>query len=317
MSSTISRIGSSATGFTLTSTTLVVVAVEWPPKLSVASATTDTLTVAVAQIAPVWLDRDRTITKVEAWAERAAAEGAGLVAFGEALVPGYPWWLEHTDAARFDDMRQKEWFAHYTDQSCEPDRHFKDLAEIAREHNMAIVVGCMERALDRGGHSIYCSAVTIGQDGSIQPTHRKLMPTHEERLVWAQGDGHGLRTNSLPPFHMGVLNCWENWMPLPRAADGLLADLGKISISNILVRRTAKDGRPPSELAGKEGSAVPTPAWWSAIDEASVFLDCTRINLKQIRLSPRGEGGDLASGGLGMRKNPSFASATSEVAGGV
>lgn len=179
---------------------------------------TDTLTVAVAQIAPVWLDRDRTITKVEAWAERAAAEGAGLVAFGEALVPGYPWWLEHTDAARFDDMRQKEWFAHYTDQSCEPDRHFKDLAEIAREHNMAIVVGCMERALDRGGHSIYCSAVTIGQDGSIQPTHRKLMPTHEERLVWAQGDGHGLRTNSLPPFHMGVLNCWENWMPLPRAA---------------------------------------------------------------------------------------------------
>ena len=100
---------------------------------------TDTLTVAVAQIAPVWLDRDRTITKVEAWAERAAAEGAGLVAFGEALVPGYPWWLEHTDAARFDDMRQKEWFAHYTDQSCEPDRHFKDLAGLSRDLRNAVV----------------------------------------------------------------------------------------------------------------------------------------------------------------------------------
>lgn len=23
--------------------------------------------------------------------------------------------------------------------------------------------------------------------------HRKLMPTHEERLVWGVGDGHGLR----------------------------------------------------------------------------------------------------------------------------
>jgi nitrilase len=176
------------------------------------------LTVALAQIAPVWLDRDRTIEKVREWAERAAAKGAGLVAFGEALVPGYPWWIEHTDGARFDDMRQKEWFAHYSDQSCEPQMHFKELAEVAREHNMAIVLGCMERALDRGGHSIYCSAVTIGQNGLIQPTHRKLMPTHEERLVWAQGDGHGMRTNTVPPFRMGVLNCWENWMPLSRAA---------------------------------------------------------------------------------------------------
>lgn len=179
---------------------------------------TDKLTVAVAQIAPVWLDRDRTIEKVQEWAERAAGSGADLVAFGEALVPGYPWWLEHTDGARFDDMRQKEWFAHYADQSCEPEMHFKELAEIARENNMAIVVGCMERALDRGGHSIYCSVVTIGQNGLIQPTHRKLMPTHEERLVWAQGDGHGLRTHPVPPFRMGTLNCWENWMPLSRAA---------------------------------------------------------------------------------------------------
>ena len=60
--------------------------------------------------------------------------------------------------------------------------------------------------------------MTILGNGLIQPTHRKLMPTHEERLVWAQGDGHGLRVHKLQPFTLGALNCWENWMPLPRAA---------------------------------------------------------------------------------------------------
>ena len=178
----------------------------------------DTLTVALAQIAPVWLDRDQTIDKVVEWATRAAEAGAGLVAFGEALVPGYPWWVGQTDGARFDDERQKQWFAHYVEQSCDPQTHFEELAELASENEMAIVLGCMERAIDRSGHSVYCSLITIGQDGVIQPAHRKLMPTYEERLVWAQGDGHGLRTHSVPPFRLGALNCWENWMPLPRAA---------------------------------------------------------------------------------------------------
>jgi nitrilase len=44
------------------------------------------------------------------------------------------------------------------------------------------------------------------------------MPTYEERLVWAAGDGHGLRTHSVGPFEVGGLSCWENWMPLARAA---------------------------------------------------------------------------------------------------
>jgi hypothetical protein len=44
------------------------------------------------------------------------------------------------------------------------------------------------------------------------------MPTYEERLVWSAGDGNGLRTHSVGPFLAGGLNCWENWMPLARAA---------------------------------------------------------------------------------------------------
>ncbi len=76
----------------------------------------------------------------------------------------------------------------------------------------------MERAPDRGGHSLYASMVFIDAEGEIGSVHRKLMPTYEERLVWAIGDGHGLRTHRLGPFTAGGLNCWENWLPLARAA---------------------------------------------------------------------------------------------------
>jgi nitrilase len=44
------------------------------------------------------------------------------------------------------------------------------------------------------------------------------MPTYEERLTWSPGDGHGLRVHKLGAFTIGGLNCWENWMPLARAA---------------------------------------------------------------------------------------------------
>ncbi len=178
----------------------------------------DTRTVALAQIAPVWLDRDATLRKVEAWTARAADRGAHLVCFGEALVPGYPFWVEHTDGARFEDRRQKELYAHYLDQGVDPDVHLEPLAALARERGVTVVLGCMERAFDRGGHSLYCAMVVIDDGGVIHPCHRKLVPTHEERLVWAPGDGHGLVCHALPPFTLGGLNCWENWLPLPRAA---------------------------------------------------------------------------------------------------
>ena len=56
----------------------------------------DPVKVAAVQAAPVLLDRDETITKVVTLAGKAAAEGARLVAFPEAFVPGYPDWVWRT-----------------------------------------------------------------------------------------------------------------------------------------------------------------------------------------------------------------------------
>jgi nitrilase len=177
------------------------------------------LTLGLAQIAPVWLDRAATLAKVNSYVERAAREGCDLVAFGEALVPGYPFWLELTDGARFNSTLQKTIFAEYAEQAIQPEAgHLDQLRETAAKHRIAVYLGCIERAADRGGHSLYCSLVFIDRNGGIGSVHRKLMPTYEERLVWSAGDGHGLRTHRLGAFCAGGLNCWENWMPLPRAA---------------------------------------------------------------------------------------------------
>ena len=177
------------------------------------------LTVGIAQIAPVWLHRDRTLDKIVKYVAAAADKDCQLVAFGEALLPGYPFWIERTDGARFNDPMQKEIHAHYMQNAVQIEAgHLSGLCEAAAVHQIAVVLGCIERAPDRGGHSLYAALVYIDSGGVICSVHRKLMPTYEERLTWAPGDGHGLRVHPLGPFTVGGLNCWENWMPLARAA---------------------------------------------------------------------------------------------------
>ncbi|MGJ8528441.1 carbon-nitrogen hydrolase family protein [Maritalea sp.] len=179
----------------------------------------DKLSVALAQIAPVWLDREKTIAKVTDFVADAAAKGVDLVTFGEALVPGYPFWVELTDGARFNSPAQKRMYAHYLDQGVVIERGDLDaICKICAQHSMSAYIGIMERAPDRGGHSLYCSLVFIDKNGQIASVHRKLQPTYDERLVWAQGDGNGLRTHKLGEFTVGGLNCYENWLPLARAA---------------------------------------------------------------------------------------------------
>jgi nitrilase len=177
------------------------------------------LKLALAQVAPAWLDFEATLAIVRERVAQAASAGARLVVFGEALLPGYPFWPERTDGARFESELQKEWFAHYArnavDISC---GQLKPLCADAARHDIAICLGVIERSAERGGFSLYATLVYIGPDGAIGSAHRKLMPTYEERLVWSPGDGHGLRVHELDGFRIGGLNCWENWMPLPRAA---------------------------------------------------------------------------------------------------
>ena len=179
----------------------------------------NTLTVGLAQIAPVWLNREETTSKMMRYIEEASEKGCELVAFGEALLPGYPFWIERTDGARFNSLVQKEIFAYYLNNAIQLEAgDLNPICEISAEKSLAVILGTVERAADRGGHSVDCSFVYVNRQGEIKSVHRKVMPTYEERLVWAQGDGHGLRIHKLGAFTVSGLNCWENWMPLVRTA---------------------------------------------------------------------------------------------------
>jgi len=179
----------------------------------------NTLKVALAQIAPVWLNKEKTIEKIVHTISEAGQNHCELIVFGEALLPGYPFWIALTNGAEWDSKVQKELHAHYVRNAVQPEAGDLDaICQEARKNKIAVYLGTIERAAYRGGHSLYGTLVYIDPDGVIRSTHRKLQPTYDERLTWSPGDGHGLQVHPLKQFTVGGLNCWENWMPLSRTA---------------------------------------------------------------------------------------------------
>jgi nitrilase len=77
-----------------------------------------------------------------------------------------------------------------------------------------LVVGVNER--EPHGGTVYNTVLTFAPDGALLGRHRKLVPTHGERLVWGMGDGSDLKVLDTPAGRLATLICWENYMPLAR-----------------------------------------------------------------------------------------------------
>jgi nitrilase len=170
--------------------------------------------VAAVQAAPVLLDRDATISKLVDLAEKAAAEGARLVVFPEAFVPGYPDWVWRT---RPWDAHASALYARLLDQAVVVGSPATGmLAETARRLGIWLSAGVSER--DEAGSTLYNTLLYFAPDGTLAARHRKLMPTGGERLVWGMGDGSTLDVVDTGFGRLGGLICWENYMPLARAA---------------------------------------------------------------------------------------------------
>lgn len=175
--------------------------------------------IAAAQTRSVWLDPTATTKKVVSWLEDAAAQGVDLVAFPETFLSGYPFWLEFTNGSHFGDPAQKMAYAAYLDAAIEADgREISQIAEAARDLNLFVYLGTTERGTGPARGTIFCTLFAIDPAAGVVGSHRKLVPTFEERLVWGQGDGNGLRTHRVKDVRVGGLNCWENWMPQARHA---------------------------------------------------------------------------------------------------
>jgi nitrilase len=174
--------------------------------------------VAVVQKPPVLLDRTATIERLMAAIDEAADGGASLVVLPEAFIPGYPTWIWRLrpggDIALAGEL-------HARLRANAINIAAGDLApvcEATRERRVTLVCGINELDSDFSGTTLFNTVVVIGPDGAMLHSHRKLVPTNPERMVWGRGDGRSLKVVDTPAGRIGVLVCWENYMPLARYA---------------------------------------------------------------------------------------------------
>jgi nitrilase len=173
---------------------------------------------AIVQKAPVFLDKTKTIELAVASIAEAAANGAQLVVFSEAFIPGYPAWIWRlrpgADWGTSETLHQR-----LLNNAVSLDSDdLAPLYEAARQHKVTVVSGIEERDNALSRTTLYNTVITIGPDGSLLNRHRKLMPTNPERMVWGFGDASGLNVIETSAGRIGSLMCWENYMPLARYA---------------------------------------------------------------------------------------------------
>ncbi|MBX3515232.1 MAG: carbon-nitrogen hydrolase family protein [Xanthobacteraceae bacterium] len=173
---------------------------------------------AVIQKPPMLLDREATVAKTVESIKEAVREGASLLVFPEAYIPGYPTWIWRLKPGS-DMALGNEIHARLRLHSVSLARgDLKPIQEAAKRHNVTIVLGINEIDLEVSGTTLFNTVVVIGPDGAILNRHRKLMPTNPERMVWGMGDASGLKVVDTPAGRLGSLICWENYMPLARYA---------------------------------------------------------------------------------------------------
>jgi len=171
--------------------------------------------VAVVQAAPIAFDVARTLEKTRDLVSDVRRRGARLALFPEAFVSAYPRGLGFGATVGSRTPEGREQFRMYWDSAIDvPGPHVGTLGALARDNDMHLVIGVVERA----GGTLYCTVLFFGPDGRYLAKHRKLMPTGSERLIWGFGDGSTMPVVETPLGRVGAVICWENYMPLMRAA---------------------------------------------------------------------------------------------------
>jgi aliphatic nitrilase len=181
--------------------------------------------VAAAHVAPVFLDTERSVEKACSVIEEAAGHGARLIAFPEAFLPGFPVW-----AALEAPIRTHELFKRLAASAVLIDGpELARIRQTARRKGVFVSIGFTEGTTTSVG-CLWNSNALIGADGTLLNHHRKLVPTWYEKLIWANGDGSGLRVCGTELGRIGMLICGENTNPLARFA--LMAEGEQVHISS-------------------------------------------------------------------------------------
>ena len=267
-----------------------------------------TVRVAAIQATPVVLDAQRTVDKAIRMLADAAEAGARLAVLPETFISLYPSNAWAKGAAGFgggDELWERMWASSVEVPGPLVDR----LVAACAEHDLYCAIGVNERELDRPG-TLYNSLLLLGPEGLLWK-HRKLMPTHHERLFHGIGAGDDLQVVGTELGRIGGLICWENRMPLARWAvyrggpqiwvaptaddsDGWLASMRHIAIESGAFVVSVPQYIPcsafpddfPLELPedagviGNGGAVIVDPEWGEVIagplygEEGMIFADC-------------------------------------------
>ena len=175
----------------------------------------NTITVAAAQVAPYFLDREKTLNKACNLITQAGKKGTRLIVFPEAFISGYPdwvWLVPNGKSELLDELYQEL----VENAVTIPDEATLQLCQAAKDAGVYVAIGIHERNSEASGSTLFNTLLYINDQGEIIGKHRKLIPTGGERLIWGQGDGGTLSAFNTPFGKLGGLICWENYMPLAR-----------------------------------------------------------------------------------------------------
>lgn len=174
------------------------------------SRTYSEFTLAAVQAASIPFDVDASTDKACHLIEAAGEQGATLAAFGEAWLPGYPFFA-HQGPSPLWWQAAAEYLASAVEV---PSPTTDRLCAAARRAGLDVVIGIVERD-PRTKATVYYTLLFIGREGVILGRHRKLKPTHTERTIWGEGDAVGLKVHERTYGRISGLNCWEHNIVLP------------------------------------------------------------------------------------------------------
>ena len=154
-----------------------------------------------------------TLDHILAYEKEIKASESRLLVLPEAILGGYPKGADFGTRVGYRTDEGREEFLHYWQQAIDLDGpEVRALCQLAKRCDTTIVIGVIER----GGSTLYCTALFISNEGQLVAKHRKLVPTASERLIWGRGDGSTIPVVNTPSGKVGAAICWENYMPLLR-----------------------------------------------------------------------------------------------------
>lgn len=165
---------------------------------------------AAIQSEPVYLDIDATVEKACDLIDEAARNGARLVAFPEAYLPGYPIFAFMGDT----NYVKKHYHELYKNSVEVPSEAMRRLSQAARRNEVYVCMSCDEK----DGGSLYLTQFWFNPKGDLIGKHRKLRPSGAERLIWGEGSGSMMPVFETEIGNLGGLQCWEHYVPLDLAA---------------------------------------------------------------------------------------------------